>query len=148
MPSYSDIYVISNKRDRDSVEEFLDEFLPYREEAADEYEFPQYSDKAEIIFSSVTDVLNKCIDEPNVDYRIYWRALSQNNPEHAMVIFLVDGYVIYGLSTDDAYPEYASELLSKLQSFLDSTMGYIGHEASPDAENYEQFKREISVHQP
>ncbi len=148
MPSYSDIYVISERRDSNSVEEFLNEFLPCRDEAANEYEFPQYSGNAEIIFSSVEDALNKCIDEPDLDYRIYWRALSEKKPEHAMVFFLADGYVIYGLSTDDAYPEYVSELLSKLQSFLGSTLGYIGHEASPDAESLEQFKREIGVHQP
>ncbi|WP_415891931.1 hypothetical protein ACMXYN_11440 [Neptuniibacter sp. PT8_73] len=148
MPSYSDIYVISDKRDRKSVEEFLNEFLPYRDESADEYEFPQYSDSAEIVFSSADDALNKCIDEPDLDYRLYWRALGEKKPEHAMVFFLSDGYVIFGLSTDDAYPEYASELLLKMQSFLGSTLGYIGHEASPDAENLEQFKREIRVHQP
>ena len=148
MPSYSDIYIISKKRDRKSVEDFLDKFLPQRTETADEYEFPQYSDNAEIIFSTADDALNKCIEEPDLDYRIYWRTLGENKPEHAMVFFLADGYVIYGLSTDDAYPEYATKLLSELQLFLGNNLGYIGHEASPDAENLVEFKREIGVHQP
>ena len=147
MPSYSDIYVISEKRDRKSVDAFLNEFLPQRDETADEYEFPQYSDSAEIIFSSVDDALEKCISERDIDYRFYWRALNDVKPEHAMVFFLADGYVIYGLSTDDAYPKYAFELLLRLQTFLQSNLGYIGHEASPNAENLEQFKREINVHQ-
>jgi len=148
MPSYSDIYVISEKRDRETVEEFLNEFLPVRDETADEYEFPQYSDSAEVIFHTAEEAVGKCIDERDLDYRIYWRALSEAKPEHAMVFFLADGNVIYGVSTDDAYPEYASELLLKLKSFFGSSLGYIGHEASPDAENIEQFKREMGVHQP
>jgi hypothetical protein len=65
-----------------------------------------------------------------------------------MVFFLADGYVIFGLSTDDAYPEYVSDLLSKMKSFLGSSLGYIGHEASPDADSIEQFKREIDLHRP
>ncbi len=148
MPLYSDIYVISEKRDRKSVEDLLNEFLPQLDETADEYEFPQYSDSAEIVFSSVDDALEKCISEQDIDYRIYWRALNDEKLEHAMLFFLADGYVIYGLSTNDAYPKYASELLLRLQTFLESNLGYIGHEAPPDAENLEQFKREINEHQP
>ncbi len=148
MPSYSDIYVISERRDLKTIDGFLNQFLPDRDETADEYEFPQYSDNPEIIFGSVEEALRKSINDCKLDYRIYWRALNAAKPEHAMVFFLSDGYVIYGLSTDDAYPEYALDLLSKMKSFLGSGLGYVGHEASPDAENIEQFKREISVHQP
>jgi len=148
MPSYSDIYVISEKRDRQTIEEFLNEFLPARDETADEYEFPQYSDNPEVMFRTADEALKKSINDRELDYRIYWRALNDAKPEHAMVFFLADGYVIYGLSTDDAHPEYASDLLSKMKSFLGSSLGYIGHEASPDAENIEQFKREIDAHQP
>jgi hypothetical protein len=148
MPSYSDIYVISEKRDRKTVEDFLDKFLPDRDEAADEYEFPQYADKPEEILSTAEEAMTKAIKNRELDYRIYWRALNEAKPEHAMIFFLADGYVIYGLSTDDAYPKYASELLSEMKLFLGSNLGYIGHEASPDAENLEQFKREIDVHQP
>lgn len=148
MPSYSDIYVISERRDFKTINEFLNKFLPARDETAVEYEFPQYSDNPEIVYRSAEDALRKSINEHELDYRIYWRALNEAKPEHGMVFFLSDGYVIYGLSTDDSYPEYAAELLSKMKSFLGSDLGYIGHEASPDAENLQQFKREIDVHQP
>ena len=148
MPSYSDIYVISEKRDRKTIEGFLNEFLPARDETADEYELPQYSDNPEVTFCTAEDALVKSINDRELDYRIYWSALNEAKPEHAMVFFLADGYVIFGLSTDDAYPEYASDLLSKMKLFLGSSLGYIGHEASPDADNVEQFKREIDVHQP
>jgi len=47
MPEYSDIYVISDKRDKNTIDLFLEHFLPKREESADEYEVPQYSENPE-----------------------------------------------------------------------------------------------------
>jgi len=130
------------------MEQFLNEFLPSREEAADEYEFPQYADSPEVTFRSADEALDKCIAEQGTDYGIYWRALGNAKPEHAMLFFLEDGHVIYGLSTDDSYPEYATELLNKMKSFLNSSLGYIGHEASPDVSNIDEFKVQINVHKP
>lgn len=146
MPSYSDIYVISEKRNSGTIENFLNEFLPIREETADEYEFPQYADNPEIVYRKIDETLGKCIAERNTDYGIYWQALEGKKPEHAMVFFLEDGNVIYGLSTDDAYPEYAAELLQKMKILLNSSLGYVGHEASPDSSNIEEFKVQINAH--
>ncbi|WP_144407573.1 hypothetical protein [Gynuella sunshinyii] len=89
----------------ETIENFLNEFLALREESADEYEFPQYADNPEVIYKKADDVISKCISECNTEYSLYWRALGNRKPEHAMVFFLQDGNVIYGLSTDDAYPE-------------------------------------------
>jgi len=61
MPSYSDIYVISDKRNFETIEGFLNEFLPLREESADEYEFPKYADNPETIYREVNELLGKCI---------------------------------------------------------------------------------------
>ena len=88
------------------------------------------------------------INDRSINYRIYWRAVNNAKPEHAMVFFLSDGYVIYGLSTDASHPDYASSLLLEMKLFLGSELGYIAHEGSPDAENLEQFKKEINDHQP
>ena len=148
MPSYSDIYVISEKRNRRIIDSFLNEFLSLREESADEYEFPQYAESPDIIYHKADKVLEKCVSEKGIAYGLYWRALNSRKPEHAMVFFLSDGHVIYGLSTDDAYPEYAAGLLEKMKSLLGSELGYIGHEALPDASNLEEFKLEISIHKP
>ncbi len=65
------------------------------------------------------------------------------SPKMRWCSFSSDGHVIYGLSADASYPDYASSLLSRMKSFLGSDLGYITHEASPDAENLEQFKEEI-----
>ena len=49
MPEYSDIYIITEKRDKAIVESFLQHFLPEREESAEEYEIPQYSENPKIL---------------------------------------------------------------------------------------------------
>ena len=146
MPSYFDIYVISESRSVKAIEGFLEEFLPSRAESADEYEFPQYADSPDIVLKNAADVIEKCSKEKGLEYGVYWRANKVEKPEHAMVFFLSDGYVIYGLSTDDAYPDYANHLLHEMKAFLNSNLGYIGHEASPDVSNFSEFEAQVEAH--
>ena len=148
MPEYSDIYVISEKRDSRTIDAFLDRFLAKREESADEYEYPQYADNPETVFRNVSEIIAKCIENKTAEYGIYWRATENAEPEHAMVFFLSDGHVIYGLSTDASHQSYAKQLLSELKDLLGSQLGYIGHEASPDVTNLHEFKLQIEAHNP
>lgn len=148
MPEYSDIYVISERRDESTIDAFLNHFLPKREESADEYEYPQYAHNSEIVFERVSEVIAKCIEDSTAEYNIYWRATENAKPEHAMVFFLSDGNVIYGLSTDASNQPYAKRLLRELKDMLGSPLGYIGHEASPDATNLQEFKIQAKAHNP
>jgi len=65
-----------------------------------------------------------------------------------MVFFLEDGQIIYGLSTDASFTEYAKKLLEELKLFLGSKLGYIGHEASPDVTDLREFEAQIELHKP
>lgn len=148
MPEYLDIYVISDIRDENKVEAFLDFFFPEREESADEYEVPQFSESPDVVYSKAEDLVKYCSANENTEHAIYWRALNQRKPEHGMVFYLKDGHVIYGLSTDASDSFFAKELLVKLKANLGSNLGYIGHEASPYAENLNEFKQAIERHRP
>ena len=148
MPEYSDIYVISDKREKSTVEDFLDHFLPRREESADEYGVPQYSENPEILFDNADALIEYCAKHKNTEHAIYWRALDNKKPEHCMVFYLADGNVIYGLSTDAIDQPYAKRLLEEMKSFLGTDLGYIGHEASPDVSNLKEFKKQMDVHKP
>lgn len=143
MPEYSDIYVLSNKRDAKSIKGFLDHFIPLRAESADNYEVPQYADDPEIIFQTAMELIEYCSKHLTADHSIYWRASDGSKPEHAMVFFLKDKHVIYGLSTDAMDQGYARKLLGEMKSYLGSDYGYIAHEACPDAESAEEFKQQI-----
>jgi len=139
MPEYSDIYVISNNRSIESINKYLDHFLPNREESAIEYVYPQFSEKPELITTHVSEILELCVENSNVEYSVYWRSIGGTKPGHAMVFFLNDGYIIFGLSTDASDEVFAKSLLEKLKVFLDSSHGYMTWEAAPDVSNYNEF---------
>jgi hypothetical protein len=146
LPEYLDVYVISSDRNAHSAFRFLDRFLPERQESAEEYEIPQYSNPSEAVLKTDKEIVGYCCENKNVDYRIYWRNSTDSKPEHAMVFFLRDGSVIYGLSTDASAPEYAKTLLSKLKTELNTNYGYIVWESSPDADTFEDFLAEAEKH--
>lgn len=148
MPEYSDVYVISDKRDKNTIELYLDRFLPRREESADEYEVPQYSENIEVVFNTANELIEYCAKNKNTEHSIYWRAVDNGKPEHSMVFFLEDGYVIFGLSTDAIDQPYANRLLGEMKDFFGTDLGYIGHEASPDVNNLAEFKVQIETHKP
>ena len=58
MPEYSDIYVISNKRTKEVALSFLDSFIPNREESADDYHIPQFSENKMVIDSQLIKAKN------------------------------------------------------------------------------------------
>jgi hypothetical protein len=148
MPEYSDIYVISEKRDSETVTKFLNHFLPEREESADEYEIPQYSDSPELILTKANELVEYCCNNKSTEHAIYWRGLNQRKPEHGMIFYLQDGNVIYGLSTDASDSKFANELLLNLKEHVGTNLGYIGHEASPDVDDLNEFKQQIAIHKP
>jgi len=145
MPSCFDIYVLSEKRNPQDIEMFLDTFLPYRVEMADEYEYPQYAEAPEKMYSSLDEIILLCCGNAAAQYGIYWSSKG-GTPAFGMIFFLPDGHVIYGLSNDDAFPLVAQELLEKMKKHLNSATGYIGHEASPDSESKEQFIEQVELH--
>ena len=55
---YADIYLVKNSRSKDLVISFLNHFLPQREESADEYLIPQYSDKPKFEFSELDELMD------------------------------------------------------------------------------------------
>jgi len=148
MPDYSDIYVISSLRDPQTVNKFLNHFLPKRRESADEYEVPQYSETPSIIYKKANDLIEYCACNKSEEHSIYWMAMGGGKPEHGMVFYLQDSNVIYGLSTDASDQDYAKQLLNEMKVFFDSDFGYIGHEAAPDASSLMEFKEQINAHKP
>lgn len=147
MPEYSDIYVLSRDRSESGVYAFLDQFIPVREETAEEYEYPQFSESSREIYYSADDIVSKCSKEATSEYCLYWRANKNVRPEHATVIYLKDGCIAFGLSTDASDRKYAVDLLAEMKAFLRSSLGYIGHEGSPDFETFEDFDLQVKIHE-
>lgn len=146
MPEYADIYVISQKRDEATIFGFLNLFLPARKEYTDEYEIPQYSDSPVLMFDTAKKLIEYCCVNKSEAHTIYWNALEEKKPEHGMVFFLSDGNVIYGLSNDARNRALTKKLLDKAKDYLGSDLGYVGHEASPDCDDFDSFVEQTKIH--
>lgn len=143
MPRYTDIYVLSRRRTHREIEAFFGAFVPRREEAADEYEVPQYAVEPRYRCSRAEDLAVYCCDNPREQHAIYWRALEGAKPEHAMVFFLADGHVIYGVFTDAADEAFVRMEMERLKQYFGSDEVLV-YWVSGSPESAEVFRAEVS----
>lgn len=137
MPEYADIYALASKRSGQAITEFLDHFLPERVESADEYEIPQYSDAPTTVFTKASNLIRYCCDNPIEVHAVYWR--SENQPEHAMVFFLGDGGLIFGVSTPAEVHQRVDLVADELGRFLNTEEVIVTYEDLPP-ESTEDFR--------
>jgi hypothetical protein len=143
MPEYADIYALASKHSEQSITEFLDHFLPERVESADEYEIPQYSDAPAAVYTKASDLIRHCCDNPHEVHTVYWR--SENQPEHAMVFFLGDGGLIFGVSTPAEDHNRIDLVADDLGRFLKSEEVIVTYEDLPPetSEDFRSFLRAL-----
>lgn len=136
----ADCYVITDQRIQVFINSFLDKFIPHREETADEYEIPQYSDKPTIIYKKAEDLIDYMVSNKNEPHTIYWRNLQRSNLKGAMCFFTNDGKLILGLSckTLDSDKSIERKYLEELREFCSTNDGYIAYE-DPAPDNTAEF---------
>ena len=81
---YADCYVLSNNRTAGFIYEFLDKFLPEREESADEYLVPMYSDNPERVYNKASELIEFLCKNPTCSNTIYWANSSLPELKGAM----------------------------------------------------------------
>jgi hypothetical protein len=130
---YADCYVLTKQRTQQFVDLFLEKFLPEREEAADEYEVPQYSDKAQHVFTSIDKIVTHLVINPQETYSLYWRNKASSDLKGAMLFFTSDGNIIAGLFCNalENDSKIENDFLFKLKAFCKSERGYIDYENPP-----------------
>jgi hypothetical protein len=136
MPEYADIYALASKRTEQAITDFLDHFLPGRIESADEYEIPQYSGSPITVYTHAEDLIRHCCGNPNEVHAIYWRSDQQS--EYAMVFFLEDGGLIFGVSTPAEDRHRVDWIADELKRFLDAEGVIVTYEDLPP-ESTEEF---------
>ncbi len=129
MPEYADIYALPGERTEQVITEFLDHFLPDRVESADEHEIPQYSSSPTTVYTKASDLIRHCCDNPTEVHAVYWR--SENQSEHAMVFFLRDGGLIFGVSTPAEDHRRVDSVADDFGSFLDTEEVVVTYEDLP-----------------
>jgi hypothetical protein len=128
VPPYSDVYVLSPSRSASVAERFLDTFALRREQSAEAYEFPEYSERPLVIVTSAREAIQYCEDHPCEGHRLSFRNLGKG-PAHAMLFFTSDNGLILGLSV----AEFEDDWFDRLKKFTGSSVGFIAFEAPPPA---------------
>lgn len=127
-----DIYALAPERSVAAVERFLDRFLPHREQTADDYTVPEYSESPVVVFDTPEELIAHCCTHPEADQRVYWLNRSAGDPHSAHVFFLTDGGLVFGLSIATSDEAAWDRWLHELQSFIGSAHGYWTGECPPE----------------
>jgi len=150
MPQYADIYIVVKTRSKEKAIEFLDHFLPNREESADEYEFPQYGHKKEREFANALHVMSFLESSTSCEYNIYWRNTdSKNVNRHGMLFYTRDEAIIFGISRDaDINGPHNSEnevdCLNNMKAYFNTKNGCITYEDEVPHDTYEKFISDVN----
>jgi hypothetical protein len=140
----ADIYVIKKTRSKKIGIDFLNHFLPSREESADDYLIPQYSDDPIHEFDNAEDLMTFLESNPKYAQSIYWRNTdAESLNKHGMIFYNEDGTMIFGISRNadmsgNLNTDNEDECLNEMKKYFNTNLGYIHYENSP-ADNYEEF---------
>ena len=124
---FYDVYVLSPKRSAEMIDRFLGRFAPVREESADEYCVPRFSDTPEHLFRRASELIDFCVIHPREPQGIYWRSVAARDPAHAMAFFTTDAALILGLSVSADSDRW----LAKLLAFTSAEVGLVLFEDPP-----------------
>ena len=130
MSYLADCYVLVNNRSKEQINDFLDVFVPNREETSSEYEVPQYGNETIHIFASTDLLIDHLVTNTNEPYSIYWKSVDDGDIRYGMCFFTNDAQLVLGLSIrtngkDASIQDEAFELMKK---FSGSSEGYITYE--------------------
>jgi hypothetical protein len=127
---FADCYVLTNERTKQFIYSYLDNFIPNRQETADEYQFPEYTDNPTTIFKTADELIDHLEKSQNDIHTIYWSNKDKSEIRGAMCFFTNDGRLIAGLYCETKCPDTTIEErhFKALQKFCKSNIGYITYE--------------------
>jgi len=134
MAQYIDCYWLINSREKKVIEEYLNEFLPKRNQAFDE-QFLTLNNGKDLVFTSSIKLMDYMEKKPNLDCSIYWNNLDQSSIFcHAMVFYTQDNKMIFGMSVLGRYPNESKVVKSyfEINDFLKAEYGCMTSEEPPE----------------
>lgn len=150
MGPLADIYVFQKSRSKQLVLDFLNHFIPFREESAVAYVVPQYAEDPIKEFKHAEDLMTFLEKHTHFGQSIYWRNTDANSLNlHAMVFYTEEGNMIFGISRTAEKAEEIEdtnqfECLDEMKAFFNTDVGYIDYENPPE-EPYFEFKRRVDM---
>ncbi len=137
MKEFFDIYIIKNSRNKTEIESFNRKFLINYIELAKEYEIPQYSENPSLVLQNSEELLSYCELNTKINYAVYWSSTKNNLKSE--IFYTLDGYTIFGLSTENE--NECNFLFEEMSKFLGCDFGYITIE-SPAPFSLDSFSNE------
>jgi len=131
MGEYADIYAIVDERTVKSINALLDEFLPERQVWEEEWSIREYPYEPFKLFTDVDEVLRYCCEYKHVTQYVRWRHIRTHVPQFAVVNFLIDGHVIFGVSTPSEHLHRVKEISRQLAEFSADSRVILAYETSP-----------------
>ena len=123
----------------------LDQIIPNREETADEFEFPQFSDQPEFLTNSSLEAVKKIEGTMGESYQISWGNVMNSSPEMVTAYFLKDG----GLAlTLNILADLPIDALKRVVSKFDCEYAFISYVFDPFSERSDFVKRCIGAPRP
>lgn len=130
-----EIYVLCKERTKRLVSKFLDELLPSREEMAEDYPYPEYSDEPECVYDASDELVQVLEENKSESYSVYWDNTGDGVVKNAMTFFTEDGCMIVGIAVPGDEVEH---WLNELSEIVGGQYGYVGFDAPPP-ETREEF---------
>ena len=132
-----DLYALADGRSHEVVRRFRDRWLTDCEPAADEYEFPQYSDRPDAVYSSPWELVDRLIAAPEQPHSLYWTNRRRGYERNAMLFFTTDRGLIAGLTVATEDPDRAGATLRRLAESIGARFGYATWEEPPPDTTFE-----------
>jgi hypothetical protein len=128
-----DLYALAGERSYEVVKRFRDRWLTSLEPAAEEHEFPRYSDRPDAVYMSPWELIDRLLAAPEQPHSLYWSNRGPGEELHAMLFFTTDGGLIAGLTVQTDDPARATTTLRQLAQSVDARYGYAtGEQPPPD----------------
>ncbi|MBD0377406.1 MAG: hypothetical protein ICV51_17475 [Flavisolibacter sp.] len=121
----------------------MDTFLLNRQEYADAYEIPQFSDHPTIVFNSANELMEYLEQNKKEPHAIYWYSEEEAQLRGAMCLFTSDGQIILGLTCETLYPDTTIErsYLKSLMDLCSSAQGLIEYKTPAPRDTGEFLQR-------
>ena len=126
----ADCHVLVSSRDRNTIERFLNAFLPEGECRTDVWIVAENTER-EMEITNVNDLIEFCVEHSTEAQSIYWQGLNEHSRRCAWIFFTDDGATIYGLTCFEENEAQEDELLEKLKQHVGSRIGYVSYVEPP-----------------
>jgi len=128
MSTAYEAYVSVHARTTEMATRFLDYFLPRRTQAADEYEYPQFSASPEQIFRTAEETMAALAIDRSRSYALYWNRIGDGDPKQGMLFYTEDDGLIAGLASANPDPV---ALLREMAAVTGGRFGYTTADERP-----------------